>query len=105
MRKIFPKNESGFWYELKDSKNKTLFRRVIENPLQHYVEVRSNNPDRPFTWEKLAKPSKIFILLVPELKEARDISLFSSPLGVGVREQAVEIIRFALRGGKKGKEA
>lgn len=95
--------ESGFWYELKDAKNQTLFRRVIESPIKYYIEVRSDDPDRPFTWEKVANPSGIFVLLAPEIRGAQEIVLFSSPEGDRTKP-AREIARFPLGRDEKGKE-
>ena len=98
------KKESGFWYELKDGRNKTIFRRVTQNPIRHFVELRSENPDRPFTWQKVENPSGTFVLVVPEMSKARHVSIFSSPPGAESLKPAREIARFDLRKPKKGKE-
>ena len=98
------KRESGFWYELKDAKNRTHFRRATLNPIKHYIEVRSGDPDRPLAWEKVEEPSGIFTLLVPVIKGARQIRLFSGPPGKEGGGPAKEIARFVLKDDETRKE-
>lgn len=96
--------QSGFWYEVKDEKAVTLYRRVIPNPIQPYIEVRSDNPDKPFTWEKVDKPSGIFVLFMPEIKKAQEVVLFSSALAEEKRAPAAIIARFSLKTDQTRKE-
>lgn len=99
------KRGSGFWYELKDAKNRTQFRRVTSNPIRHYTEVRSGDPDRPLSWEKVDEPSGIFTLLIPVIKGVREIRLFSSPqIGEERGGPAREIARFVLADDQTRKE-
>lgn len=72
---------SGFWYELRDAANHTLYRRGMQNPIKYFVEVRSSDPRRPLEWQKVNQPHGDFVLIVPELPLAETIRLFSSPLG------------------------
>ena len=98
------KQESGFWYELKDGDDKTLYRRVVHNPIRRTVELRSDDPDRPFTRQEVKIPLGTFVLLVPDLREARNVALLSSPPGREMVESAQEIARFKLKKGGKGRE-
>jgi hypothetical protein len=91
------RKESGVWFEVKDARNKTLFRRVSYNPIQQYVEVLSGDPERPFTQVKMDKPAGTFVVIVPEIKDAKNISVFSSPAGKKIIEPAKEIARFPLK--------
>lgn len=99
------KDARGFWVEVLDNKRNTIYRRISENPIKHYAEVRSDDPDRPLSMVKIENPSGIFTILIPETREAQDVALFSSPLTPEkMLRPAVEIARFELRGGQKRKE-
>lgn len=92
---------SGFWYELRDDQGHTLYRRVIQNPIKYFVEVRTNNPKRPLEWKKVNEPRGTFALLAPDLEEARTIELFSSPVeSEDVLKPAGEYARFMLKQGR-----
>lgn len=99
------KGETGFWYEVRDGEDRTLYRRVIQNPIKFAVEVRSDDPERPLAWQEVSEPRGEFILLVPDLDRAHMLVLFSSPLEPGVAPRpAKEIARFDLVQGPEGKE-
>lgn len=99
------KDESGFWYEVRDRDNRTLYRRITENPIKFAVEIRSDDTDAPFKWEEIKEPAGSFTLLVPDISNAQSIVLFSSPFDLKKRrETAQEIARFDL-GNVKGKGA
>ncbi len=99
------KEASGFWVEVLDNKRNTIYRRVSENPIKRYAEVRSNDPDRPLSMERIKDPKGIFTILIPEIKEAQDVALFSSAFSPEKKlSPAVEIARFELHGGQKRKE-
>ncbi len=36
------KGQKGFWYELRDARDRPLYRRVMHNPMQQDVEVFSD---------------------------------------------------------------
>lgn len=71
---------TGFWYEVRDTKGRTLYRRATQNPIKFAAEVRSDDPERPLMWQKVSEPKGSFVLLMPDLKEAQTLVLFSSPL-------------------------
>lgn len=88
--------QAGFWYELRDAEGRTLYRRVIQNPIKFAFEVRSD-PERPLAWQKVSEPRGYFTLLMPELEQAKTLVLFSSPLEPeGVPVPAKELTRFNL---------
>ena len=99
------KDASGFWVEVLDKKRNTIYRRSSENPIKHYAEVRSDDPDRPLYMERIKDPSGIFTILVPDTRRAQDVALFSSAFTPEKKlSPAVEIARFKLHGGQKRKE-
>lgn len=71
---------TGFWYELRDVENHPLYRRAVHNPIKFAVELPSRNREAPFAWEKVSQPSGSFVLLMPDLDQAQNLILFSSPL-------------------------
>ncbi len=99
------KNASGFWYEVSDAKGKALYRRVVQNPIPAAVEVRTDDPYRPLAWEKPGQDLKgQFVLLIPQLKAAAKVTLFSSPLNLkSGMEPAKELKSFALGASGGGK--
>ena len=88
---------TGFWYELRDVKGLTLYRRTTQNPIKFATEVRSDDPEHPLMWQKVSEPKGSFMLLMPDLKEAQTLVLFSSPLDPEeATGPAKEITRFDL---------
>jgi len=78
----YNKKSTGFWYEIHDSSGLPIFRRVVHNPIQQAVEVRSDDRDRPLTWQEVKKASGQFVLMIPDLDKAAHLVLFSSPLEI-----------------------
>lgn len=96
--------QAGFWYELRDAEGRTLYRRVIQNPIKFAVEVRSDDPKRPLMWQKVSEPRGSFVLLMPDLKQAYTLVLFGSPPEPeAAAEPAKEIARFNLTQVPEGK--
>jgi hypothetical protein len=97
---------AGFWYELQGTKGETVYRRVIHNPLQTGVEGPVGEHGPELAWETASQPLKgTFIVLVPDLPEARHIVVFSSPPGPEQTGQpAREIARFPLKQEPTGEE-
>lgn len=88
-------DQSGFWHELKNAKGKVLYRRFGADPRKLAVEVSSDDPKAPLKWEKVKDAAGEFVLLVPALKEAKSIALFSSPFDTAKKDaQAKEIAHF-----------
>jgi len=87
--------EAGFWYELRDARNTTLYRQVVDNPMRREAEVYTEGaPIGRLTKEDHADS---FTLLVPSLEGITTIVLFSSPLDpANFGAAAKEIARFSL---------
>lgn len=93
----YSEKESGFWFVVKDNKEKTLYRRITQSPIQYAVEVRTNDPDRPLSWKTVDDPKGEFVLLLPAYRQAASVSLFSSPLSLKeARVPAKEFARISL---------
>jgi hypothetical protein len=96
--------QSGFWYELRDADDRTLYRRVIGNPIAFEIEALSGDPERPFTRQLVEQPEGTFVLVAPVIDEARSLVLVSSPLEPEkAGEPAEELVRFDLRQQTEGK--
>jgi hypothetical protein len=70
--------EAGFWYELRDAKNATLYRQVVDNPMRHEAEVYTEGA--PIDRLPKEDHADSFTLLVPGLEGVTTIVLFSSPI-------------------------
>lgn len=93
-----PDDRAGFWYELRDERGTTLYRRIIQNPIQPAAEVLSDDRTRPLQWQRKSEVKGTFVLHVPDIKEARFLLMFSSPLEPAESGQrATELARFDLR--------
>jgi hypothetical protein len=80
---VFPlpkKGESGFWYEVRDDRGRVLYSLAKFNPIRFEREVFPEDPKQSPHWVKIKKPAGIFELLVPDIPEATEVVLFSSPL-------------------------
>jgi len=87
--------EAGFWYELRDATNSTLYRQVVDNPMRHEAEVYTEGT--PINRQTVKNHAGSFTLLVPSLEGATTIVLFSSPLNAATFGAAAEeIARFSL---------
>ncbi len=99
-------NTAGFWYEVRDKENRTLYRRITDNPIKYAAEVRSDDPNAPLKWEEIKEPKGSFVLLIPDIEEGHSVVFFSSPLELmQEREKAQEIARFDITKRNQGKEA
>ena len=87
---------SGFWFELKDANNRTLYRRVMSNPIKTHLEAPSGDPQRPFTHVKADKLKGTFVILAPALEGAATLLIFASPPEAAARS-AKEIARIDLK--------
>jgi len=77
-RLLSKEDEIGYWFEVKNAKNITLFRRVIQNPIRQFAEIRSDNANRPFTWERVSTPTGVFVIQFPEIEKATEVVLFGA---------------------------
>ena len=72
-------DHAGFWVELRDGNDRVLYRRVTQNPIALDREAPSGDPQRPFTRVPDDTKQGVFTLLVPDLKEARELRVMGSP--------------------------
>jgi hypothetical protein len=78
-----PEKQAGFWFQVEDANGHLLYRRVMHNPIQFDTETPSDDPERPLKRVPLSEPRGTFFLLVPFLREARTVRIFSSPFEPG----------------------
>ena len=55
---------SGFWVELRDDRERVVYRRIIRSPIANEQEAPSGDPSRPFT--RVASESDEGIFAAPE---------------------------------------
>lgn len=89
-------DQSGFWFTLSNAQGKPVYRRAIHPPIVFDREVFSNDPKHPSIQRvTVGNPKGTFVLLVPDVQDARIVQLFSNPLSVAGRGQAArEFARF-----------
>lgn len=88
--------QAGFWYELRDSAGKALYRRIVRNPIQVHIEVHEEDSASP-TRRMVDAPQGVFSALVPDLPQAVQIALCSSPFTKAYGPVA-DIATFAVKG-------
>jgi hypothetical protein len=71
--------QSGFWYELRDNRDRVLYQRAVHNPIRFDVEIFPEDQKEPIRRRALANPRGTFDLLVPDVPEGDSVVLFSSP--------------------------
>jgi hypothetical protein len=98
----------GFWMELRDTNNRTLFHRILDNPLGDSVEVHS--PDGKIQRVFGAVKENVFEVLLPDDSQAKTIAFIGESMEPAtVRQEQVaaarELARFNVPEGMKGGEA
>lgn len=98
---------SGFWVDLKDAQDRTLFRRVLHDPIRRDVEVFSPDPRQTVQRVPVAEPRGVFSVILPEIEAAQAVSLIGSPVRTTeafaaerVEQPSREIARFDLKPGR-----
>jgi hypothetical protein len=98
-------DQPGFWFQVEDSAKRVLYRRIMDNPVRFDTETVSDDPQRPLMRAKVENPEGVFFLLVPLLREAAIVRVFSSPFEPGKEgAPAREILAFDLFGGAGGEQ-
>lgn len=98
-----PEKQSGFWFQVEDGSGRVIYRRVMQNPIRYDTETISDDPQHPLMRVEVADPDGMFFLLVPLLREAQVVRVFSSPLEPHKdADPAVEILAFDLFGESEG---
>lgn len=91
--------EAGFWYEMRDADNTTLYRQVLQNPVRYDAEIYLED-EQTIVRQVFDDYADTFDLLVPALASATQIALFSSPLNPEtLGEAATELATFSLAKG------
>jgi hypothetical protein len=91
--------EAGFWYELRDADNTTLYRQVLQNPVRYDAEIYLED-EQTIVRQLFDDYADTFDVLVPALATATQIALFSSPLNPEtLGEAATELATFSLKNG------
>jgi hypothetical protein len=74
-------------------------------PIRYEEEVFSEDPTEPIRWVEREDPSGIFQILVPDLPQAAEVVLVSSPLEPELAyKPAMVLARFPLQEEPKGSE-
>ena len=90
------KGRAGFWVELQTGDGKPLYRQVMNNPVRFHAEVPDGKGG--FTNRPIPQPRGVFFVIVPELPDADQVVIFSSPLGPEAKPAAAApVARFPLR--------
>ena len=85
------RGDRGSWFELRDTQDRPVYRRVIENPVQD-LEVVVDDPGRPLQRIKEDRGRGAFFLIVPDITGVRKVALNLEPRRT-----------FTVAGGKRGK--
>ena len=94
--------EAGFWYELRDADNTTLYRQVLQNPVRYDAEIYLED-EQTIVRQAFDDYADTFDLLAPALASATQIALFSSPLNPETLGEAYYVIGWAFGAlGQKG---
>src|SRR5215210_835841 len=100
------KKQKGFWAELKNERDKTLYRHVMHNPTRNDAEVFPETPGQSISREPAPKRKGLFVVVVPDTAKGEEVTLSrSSPEEQGpasglralASKPATEIIRFKLK--------
>jgi hypothetical protein len=88
---------TGFWVEVRDARERPLYRRVIADPLPGNLEVSAGGGN--FTRRKIAPGEVTFAVLVPDLGDGDHVSLLrGTPSTAGrLRARSGEVARLPLR--------
>jgi hypothetical protein len=89
--------QSGFWFTLRAEDGRPLYRRVSQSPIRVDAEVFSPEPTQNIQRVAIAHPRGRFVLLVPDITEARTLTLHMHPVEPGAQARpAREIASFPL---------
>jgi hypothetical protein len=93
-------NKSGVWYEITDGNQNVLYAKGIQQAIQTDLEIFSNEPNQEsIIRQKKPKIEGTFSILIPELPEAKNLSLYSNPLERGeklLQKPAIKIFEMNL---------
>jgi hypothetical protein len=89
---------SGFSVIVRDASGNPVYRRVVENPVRHDVEVFSPDPKQSIRRVSVQRPKGTFVILIPGIKGAQTLEFFGPPLRPQAhREPPQMLARFTLK--------
>jgi len=90
--------QTGFWYTVEDAQQRAIYRRVMQNPIRHDVEVFSEDPATSVSRLAVSQPKGTFVILVPEVEGPQSVTFFSPPLQPRMAHlSAAPVVRFEIR--------
>jgi hypothetical protein len=91
-------SRSGFSVVVRDQNGNPIYRRVLENPMRHNVEVFSLGPGQSIRRAPLDRPKGTFVVLVPDLPNAQNIEFLGHPLRPDAHLEPTRLLaRFILK--------
>lgn len=83
----------GFWCELRDVQDRSLYRKVMNHPMRDDVEVFSNDPQQHSVSRQIVPNRKgVFVALVPDIESGHSVTLSSSPRRLALAHQPASVI-------------
>ncbi|MFN2499691.1 MAG: hypothetical protein ABR557_11455 [Pyrinomonadaceae bacterium] len=89
--------QKGFWAEVKNDQDKTLFRRVLHNPTRNDAEVFTDDPEQSIARAPAPKRKGVFTVVVPKTDKDQDVTLSRSAGQPDVEPEGAPRGRMALR--------
>jgi hypothetical protein len=77
------KGQKGFWAELRNKQDKTLYRQVLHNPTRNDAEIfpdPDEHPEQNITRAPAPKRKGGFVVLVPDTEEGNSVTMCRSPM-------------------------
>jgi hypothetical protein len=89
---------TGFWLELRGADERTLFRRIMHDPIPYDQEIFSDQSGE-IVRRPVASPYGIFTVVIPEIKGMETLTFHGVPAGGAGHHRHVsqEVARFDLR--------
>jgi hypothetical protein len=96
----------GFWAEVKNGSDKTLYRTVMHNPTKNDAEVFPDSPGGFISRQPAPKRKGVFVVVVPDMDKGEEVTLSRSApdtegptMGISAlaTEPAAEILRVKLK--------
>jgi hypothetical protein len=95
---VISDRSAGFWVEVRDEHQESLYRQVIANPLNDQPEVYSPDPSEALARVEASRPAAVFQVLVPDHPSGHDIVLHGRLSSSEVTERASrQLVRAVLR--------
>lgn len=73
--------EHGSWIELRDGEDRPIYRVILRGAIQADVEAPSDEPAHHMTRRVVDRPKGVFVVLLPNLSEAKTVALWHNVKG------------------------